>query len=521
MGPEGEGQQAELVPPDVELPCGAVVGEYTIQGKLGKGGFGVVYSAIHPLIGKHVAIKVLNRQFSADPTMVSRFVAEARAVNQIRHKHIIDIFSFGQLADGSQYYVMELLSGVTLDRYLRDRGRLGLEEALGILFGVGRALDAAHAKGIAHRDLKPENVFVADDEGLPFPKLLDFGIAKLLSTDTPQQHKTRTGAPIGTPYYMSPEQCRGRAVDHRTDIYAFGIMTYQLLTGRLPFYGEDFVEIILQQINGTPAPMSQLFPDLVPALDQAVMHMLEKDPARRPPNLTTAVAKLYDAAGIPRPYSSAPVLASAHATGSVSSSTPPRIPILPLSGPPPTHISAVVPKFTPHDATLPMGSQESAAKIPSLVESIPRRTKSRRVAAIVAVVAVLSVAVWALTSRRAPAGRGVAPTRSPVLLEPSSAPADAKALAPRTVRITIEETPLDTEVFGPGRVLLGRAPGVLNLPASDAPIELALEKPGYAARMERIFVTKDMTVKLPLKRLAPRRSKDPAGKTKGADIPDF
>jgi serine/threonine-protein kinase len=519
---EGEEQVADLVPPDVELVAGAVVGEYTIQGRLGQGGFGVVYSAVHPLIGKQVAIKVLNRQFSADPTMVSRFVAEARAVNQIRHKHIIDIFSFGQLDGGSQYYVMELLNGVTLDRYLRDRGRLDKEEALGILFAVGRALDAAHAKGIAHRDLKPENVFVADDEGLPFPKLLDFGIAKLLSTDTPQQHKTRTGAPMGTPYYMSPEQCRGRAVDHRTDIYAFGIMTYQLLTGRLPFYGEDFVEIILQQINGTPTPMSQLYDDLTPALDRAVMHMLEKDPAKRPPNVTTAVAQLYDAAGLPRPYSSAPVLAAAHPTGPSASRTPARFP---TPEPPPTTVPGAVPKVTPHDATLPMDSQAAKPAPAAPAPPVPRSTQRVTLVAVgIASTAALGLMFWMLRPVAPPAPPRVpeAWPQAPLPAESATSPAAATAPAtPPKVRITLEGCPFGTDVFGPGHVLLGQAPGTLTVPASEVPLELTLDKAGYATRVARIRVTEDAVVRLPLSKLAPRRGKEKTGKPKGADIPEF
>lgn len=218
---------------DTDLRAGEMVGEYQIEGKLGEGGFGAVYRAVHPLIGKTAAIKILHRQFSSNPQMVARFISEARAVNQIRHRGIIDIFSFGTLADGRQYYVMELLSGMTLDAFLKKHGRLTPEIAIPILRGIARALDAAHAGGIAHRDLKPENVFVTfDEDGVATPKLLDFGIAKLLGETSGQ--KTRTGTPMGTPAYMSPEQSRGVNVDTRTDIYSFGVMTHELLTASFP-----------------------------------------------------------------------------------------------------------------------------------------------------------------------------------------------------------------------------------------------------------------------------------------------
>src|SRR5438094_274836 len=232
------------MPADPDLAVGQQVGEYTVDGKLGEGAFGMVFRAVHPLIGKVVAIKVLARRFSVDPEMVSRFIAEARAVNQIRHRHIIDIFSFGQLGDGRHYYVMEYLDGAPLDKQLSDHGPMTLEQAMPILRAIARALDAAHAKGIAHRDLKPENIFLSRaDEGALFPKLLDFGIAKLSGPEDAAQHKTGTGVPLGTPYYMSPEQCRGRDVDYRTDIYSFGVLAFRLLTGTYPFDGE-LIEIL-------------------------------------------------------------------------------------------------------------------------------------------------------------------------------------------------------------------------------------------------------------------------------------
>jgi eukaryotic-like serine/threonine-protein kinase len=233
-----------------QLEAGHRVGEYEIEAKIGEGGFGSVFRAVHPVIGKVVAIKVLHRRYSAQPEMVRRFVAEARAVNQIRHRNIIDIFAFGQLEDGRHYYVMEYLEGSTLEEHITQGGPMGLADCIPILRRLARALDAAHAKGIAHRDLKPDNVFMAvDEEGGSQPKLLDFGIAKLLSEEAPEKFKTRTGAPIGTPQYMSPEQCRGRGVDHRTDIYGFGIMAYRMLTGVLPFDGEDYMEILLAHLQ--------------------------------------------------------------------------------------------------------------------------------------------------------------------------------------------------------------------------------------------------------------------------------
>jgi eukaryotic-like serine/threonine-protein kinase len=281
---------------DAELAAGSLVGEYQVEREIGRGGFGTVYRAVQPVIGKQVAIKVLAHRFSTDAGMVSRFQAEAKAVNQIRHRNIIDIFSFGQLRDGRCYYVMELLDGEPLDRRLAA-GPLPLQHALPILRPLARALDAAHGKGIAHRDLKPENVFLArDSEGVLCPKLLDFGIAKLLAPDLQVMHRTGTGVPIGTPYYMSPEQCRGREVDHRTDLYSFGVMVYRVLTGQLPFRG-DFMELMMAHVKDEPPPPTHFVPSLLPSVDTAIAWMMRKNPAERPATVFEAVIALDPSRG--------------------------------------------------------------------------------------------------------------------------------------------------------------------------------------------------------------------------------
>jgi len=262
-----------------DLAPGYVVGEYRVEQVIGRGGMGVVYSGLHPLIEKRVAIKVLSAQLSADPSLVRRFVDEARAVNRIRHPNIIDIFSFGQLADSRQYFVMEYLEGHTLADRLQA-GDLPLPDLPPLLGQICDALDAAHGEKIVHRDLKPENIWIVSPRrGRPFVKLLDFGIAKLLATG--EQSTTQAGAVMGTPQYMSPEQCHGRAIDHRTDIYAMGVILYQMYTGRLPFHGETFAEILAKQLTYTPDRPST-HASLPAALDELIMRCLDKDPAGRP-----------------------------------------------------------------------------------------------------------------------------------------------------------------------------------------------------------------------------------------------
>ena len=219
------------------------------------------------------------------------------AVNQIRHRHIIDIFSFGQLEDGRHYYVMEYLEGETLQALLERERRIPLARCLPILRAIGGALDAAHTKGIAHRDLKAENSFLGiDSDGGVWPKLLDFGIAKLINSEDGLTHKTRSGMSIGTPLYMSPEQCHGRQIDHRTDIYAFGILVYLMPTGGFPFDGDSYMEILMKQVGSPATPPSAHVAELPEAVDDVVLWLVHKDPALRPPDLRTAVTALEQAA---------------------------------------------------------------------------------------------------------------------------------------------------------------------------------------------------------------------------------
>jgi eukaryotic-like serine/threonine-protein kinase len=269
---------AESEPGD--LPVGTRVGEYQIDRLLGRGGMGVVYAAAQPEIGAWVAVKVLAAQFSAQPRLVKRFVDEARAVNKIRHPNIIDIFSFGRLPDGRQYFVMEYLQGETLSTRL-ERGPLPLPEAKRLLVQICEALQAAHIEQIIHRDLKPDNLWIAiPKHGEPYAKILDFGIAKLVE-DRGANQSTEAGVAMGTAHYMSPEQCRGEGVDHRTDIYAMGVILYRMFAGRLPFAGTSFIEVLTQQITATPSSPAVHAP--VPlAMEQLILACLEKDPARRP-----------------------------------------------------------------------------------------------------------------------------------------------------------------------------------------------------------------------------------------------
>jgi len=273
---------------------GRSIGNYKIVRVIGEGGMGTVYLAEHPMIGKRVAVKMLRPDLGTDPGLVSRFFQEARAVNEIRHPNIVDISDFGKTEDGIVYFVMELLEGRSLRDRLNAEGPLPIDDVATIGRQVCDALAAAHRVGIVHRDLKPDNIFLlADPTGALRSKLFDFGVAKLLGEQEKQVgHKTIAGSVVGTPFYMSPEQALCQEVTAAADIYAMGVVMFEMVTGRVPFAAEQLV-LLLNAILKEPAPpASQFRPDVPAFLDRLILRCLEKDPGARPRTMEEVVALL-------------------------------------------------------------------------------------------------------------------------------------------------------------------------------------------------------------------------------------
>ncbi|MGE0396874.1 MAG: serine/threonine-protein kinase [Kofleriaceae bacterium] len=273
---------------DIAVPVGARAGEYEIRDLLGRGGMGIVYAGVHPVIGKEVAIKVLDPRLATTAAVVERFEREARAVNTIRHPNIIDIFAFGHSPQLGYYFVMPRLRGENLGDRIAN-GPMTLAEALPIITEIVDALSAAHAAGVAHRDLKPDNIFLEiDRKGETRVQLLDFGIAKLL--DAEAGSVTRSGTQMGTPLFMAPEQWDGAGIDHRADIYALGIIIHHVLTGRYPFESQS--PLALMNMHGNAAPQLPSAHGGPPEVDSVIARALAKDKLLRYQSASEMLAAL-------------------------------------------------------------------------------------------------------------------------------------------------------------------------------------------------------------------------------------
>ncbi|MBA3538355.1 MAG: serine/threonine protein kinase, partial [Deltaproteobacteria bacterium] len=255
---------------------GQSIGNYRILSKIGTGGMGAVYLAEHPLIGKKVALKVIHRELAHNRDVVQRFFQEAKAVNSIGNEHIVEIHDFGVTPENDHFYIMEYLDGQTLASVMTREPAMPVMRALHIGAQIASALAAAHASGVIHRDLKPDNIMLIPKLGDPdFVKVLDFGLAKVFAADSAV--KTAAGVLLGTPQYMSPEACESkREIDHRTDVYALGILLFQMMTGKLPFDGQTMGEVLVKQVTALPPAPRALNPAIQPSVEQILLRCLAK-----------------------------------------------------------------------------------------------------------------------------------------------------------------------------------------------------------------------------------------------------
>ena len=471
---------------------------------------GEVYLAEHPSIGRQVAIKVLRSELGHDEQALARFVNEARAANSIRHPNIIEILDSGVTENGISYLVMELLQGESLTTRIRRRGRLSSQEAVILANQTASALGAAHAKGIVHRDLKPDNLFVVPDPtnpGLEHIKVLDFGIAKLQTNVNPQHVKTRTGSLMGTPVYMSPEQCLGtKEIDWRSDIYSLGAILYEMLTGQPPFVSEGFGALLNMHLNQAPTPLRQIEPSVSPGLDEAVLKMLAKKPEDRFQSMAEVQSCLAAAVGMtPAPYGlSNSVLNSSQALQAT------------ISAP------VVLPMPTPTGKTLPVPTVGEEELAPSTVP--PRRSRSGLILAgggAAAVIGLVLIGLSGRANRTAPAPVSAITQVNPAPRATPVPPAPAPPAVPegKRVRIHIETSPTGARIVRESDgVVLGTTPQNMELPLSPQPLKVRLILDGYVPMAQTIALDEDLraTFALEAEKKSERSGKKRSGAPGGA-----
>ena len=307
-------------------------GRYTVTSVLGRGGMGVVYAAIQHPVNRKVALKLIHREIANERQMIDRFVQEMNLTAAIEHPHTVRLYDVGDL-DGQPFITTEFLEGKTLREELARVGHMPPARAVAIGLQIARALRGAQAHGVVHRDLKPENIMLLDRYGeRDYVKVLDFGIARSLHR-TGADFRTGTGAILGTPAYMSPEQCEGKPVDGRSDLYALGLIIYELCAGALPFPATPSIPaMLLAHVSQAPPDLASRAQGVPPALSRLVMSLLAKDPAARPADADAVIAALEEMPGGTRGTAPAPAVTTG-ATAPTAAAVPPVT--LPPAQPPP------------------------------------------------------------------------------------------------------------------------------------------------------------------------------------------
>ncbi len=478
---------------------------YLVESRIGEGGMGTVYLAKHVHLQKSFAVKVLADAIAGKDNAVERLRQEAMAAAKIDHENIVDVVNFDRTAEGAVFIVMERLLGESLAECI-GRGPVELHRALPIAHQICRALHAAHEHGIIHRDLKPENVFLTEKGGRTLVKVLDFGISKIKSADAEQVRMTRTGQLVGTPLYMSPEQARGEPdVDRRVDVYAMGVILYEMITGAPPFDGRNYFELLWKHGNEPPPKMLERNPNVYvsDAIEAVVARALAKEPDERFATMEELEQALLDAApevpALPPPASLPPERPSASARAVVKRETP-------------------APVVTP------------APKVVTAEMELPTKRRWPLYAMAVGVLLAIGAAAYAFsgdeTSATTPEVAQPAPEPEPEAAPPEEPEQHAEEVpreapqgvdppaAPAHVSVQLTSTPSGAEVRL-GDVALGSTPLVAPLTISSEAVPLTFSSPGYLS--QTISVIPAAGLEVPTVHL--RRRRQATTSPTGTDLP--
>jgi serine/threonine-protein kinase len=456
---------------------GTTIGNFQITALLGEGGMGKVYVAQHPTLARKSAIKVLHADQACDPVALSRFFTEAKAADAIRHPSIVEIYDYGTLPSGAPYIAMEYLEGETLADRLA-RGPVPLGESLDIVIQAASALGAAHGKEVLHRDLKPDNLFLVADQGgagRPRVKIVDFGIAKLQNDLTEVSHRTRTGALIGTPLYMSPEQCLGaKDIGPPSDLYALGVIAYEILCGRPPFEAEAVGALINMHVNEPVVSPRRLNPKLPRTLEAILQKALAKTPENRQGTMAELQAELEKVRGLLE--RTAPELLL---------SAPERRPLHPL--------------------------EAATMAAPATITGAAGRSRSRPAwgARPLILGGLLlgagAAALLVLVQRRTPLA---APAKPIAVLAPAPKPPPAPPTSPARVALQLDSDPPGATVTV-GDHVIGRTPTAWLTSPGREPVELVFSLDGYRREAIQTLPAEGLKVRArlePLKRRAGKKA---------------
>ncbi|HKY38300.1 MAG TPA: serine/threonine-protein kinase [Polyangiaceae bacterium] len=414
-------------PSDDALIGSVIDGRYEVLSVIGEGGMGTVYQVRHTALGKRFALKALRKDLAADGEIAARFIQEARTAAAVSHPGLVEITDFGRLESGQVYFVMELLEGQSLASLLRSGGPLPAARGLDVVRQLVHALKAAHDSAIVHRDLKPDNIHISKGDGeRDLVKIVDFGLAKVIGSSK----LTRSGMVFGTPHYMSPEQASGELVDHRADIYAFGIVMYEMFTGKVPFEADSYMGVLTKHMYMTPAPPSELRTELkeMGALEDVILRCLQKRPSARYENLAALLADLDQRLPRARGGNGARLASSVLAD---QLELPTREEVLPLRRRRSVPVVVVAIAFLAGlllVVLLRRGGQDSSA--PFRPASAPQAVSSAVPARAASVAAVRPPSAPPPEVTPAPSDRVSAPARKPSLNAPRPAAAPAVAAPP-------------------------------------------------------------------------------------------
>jgi len=441
------------------LKPGTVIADrYSVVRLIGEGGMGVVYEARHTSIGRRVALKVVHKEYSSNAVAIERFQQEAKVAATIGHINICEVMDFGVTDDGLAYIVMEYLEGESLATILGRERRLPVDVAMSILMQIMDALEEVHAKGILHRDLKPENVFITNIKGHgAVVKILDFGISKVMKPGSDSMRLTQTGAMVGTPYYMSPEHVRAKGdIDQRTDLYACGVILYEMVTGEVPFKGESYSQIIAAILEDPPPDPTRLTPGLSQAVVDFIQWGMQRDREKRP----QTAAEYREKARL--------------LSGTISDLGPPR---------------GKLPQF-------------GRTKLDSLVispDATEKRTGARRLLLIAGTIAAVIMATLIVVVSIYLGGQGDGPIDLPVAggaggggaAAPEAPPDVVQPPEASTVKVTLAGAPGSVRVAHDGTETRG---SVVELKKGTSPVKLVLSAEGYEDREIDVVPSSDMEI---------------------------